>query len=132
MKNFWNYLYYKYYYWQIKLGNKDVAAIMAILFIAFITLLFVISITSLIAIIMYHIKHIQISIFSKTSALITWGSILIFYSFYFFHKKRYKTIIKKETLKAKSNFWAIILPIIAVILPSLIFIILMLQNQGKL
>jgi hypothetical protein len=81
LSRFFDYLYFKYYHWQIKVGNKDVANVFAMLFIDFITTLFVISVIGVIA--MHIIPNPKESVpdwlLSPPSALITMGVILFFF-----------------------------------------------------
>lgn len=125
---FFNYLFYKYYWFQVRVGNKDIAVFMAILSMAFITFLYLASITM---IILFFIIPTKININSWFGVI---GIAIIFLSFYikFLHKKKYNYIINDQSFKRKKNLPVILLSLFAFILINVCWILKMLQNQGKL
>ncbi|MGC3978634.1 MAG: hypothetical protein QM751_10625 [Paludibacteraceae bacterium] len=121
-REFFDYLFYKYYHWQVRVGNGDSAEWGALLFLWFITSIFIISIIGVIAL------HIMPELFpnfllSKESAIIAMIIIFVFYFFLFLYKKKYKKILKRKELKARSGLVAIILPIGVFLLFNMVWIL---------
>ncbi len=94
-----NYLFFKYYYWQIKVENKDIAAFGSMLFISFITFLFLITIIIFFVMFVIPKESLPEFLLSKGNVLTLLSLVLISYYFIFFHKKRYKNILKKNIFK---------------------------------
>lgn len=129
IKTFFEYLFYKYYWFQIRIGNASVAPFFSTLMIAFVTFLYI-SITFMIFI-FFIIPNTHINIKPKGSFIVIIILFLIFY-FLFLYKMKYKYILKKEELNNENNFWAIFLPLFAFILINVCWILKMLQNSGKI
>jgi len=132
IKVFLEYLYYKYYKFQIYVGNSDVAPIFAMFIIIFTVLIYIPSILLIISFFFPHMAALHWRHVNKTEYILF--VILLFICFYFFflHKKKYKKIMKREELNKKSNLMAILFPLIAFILFNVGCILKILQNQGKL
>ncbi|OJX31050.1 MAG: hypothetical protein BGO86_01310 [Chryseobacterium sp. 36-9] len=106
IKNLFDYLFYKYYHFQILVGNGDRAFVMAILSLTFISFLYL---SSIIMIFLFFIP-------TKITINPLYGVILlsiIFLMFYllFSHRKRYISIINDTKFKTKNNFPVIFLSI---------------------
>lgn len=129
---FLEYLYFKYYSFQVRVGNRDVAPFSSMLIIAFTFMLYFFSIFFLGILFipqgvlnMNIFKYVSISLFFF---LIIWLYLLLV------NKGKYKVILKKyeQELTGRKRLGAILFPLIAFILFNLGWILKMLQNQGKL
>ena len=128
------YLYYKYYVFQTRVGNSDIAPLSAMLIILFTIMLYYFSLFFLLitfvskdelGINMYFFTSLSISIFLF---------LFIWLYFLFIFNSKYKEIIKSyETeINKKYSFGAIIFPLFAFILFNFSWILKMLQNQGNI
>ena len=113
IKVFLEYLYYKYYKFQIYVGNSDVAPIFAMFIIIFTVLIYI---PSILLIISFFFPHMAALYVNKTEYILFYILLLICFSFFFLYKKKYKKIMKREELNEKSNLMAILFPLIAFIL----------------
>jgi len=133
MINLFNGLFYQYFKWQVKVGNKDVAPFFSYLNV------YLFSFIWLVAFFLWSL------LFIESSALLdyyinscTYYSIIIFtgvvYYFMFLHKKKYLDIMNKGHIYGKYNMrvLAIIFPILGFILLNLGWILKMFQNRGDL
>jgi hypothetical protein len=124
---FLEYLFCKYYNFQVRVGNADVAPFSSMLIISFVLMLY------------YFDFFIALSVlFPKSSPNLVWEvnaivllSIIIFFYFLMIHKGKYKVILKRNYAQDKSSLFAILFPLIAFLLFNLGFILKMLQNLGK-
>jgi len=128
---FLEYLYYKYYRFQVWVGNADVAVFTAALMITFISVLYYFAIFFMKIIFIPNILLIPDSLFILFSIIILIGFLVILYM-KFFYKNRYKKVIEDNRLKESSNLLAILFPLLAFILLVSGMFVKMLQNQGKL
>jgi hypothetical protein len=124
------YLYFKYYNFQVKVGNKDVAPISSMLIIAF-------------SLMLYYFSTIFLSmLFIPKGVLnmkpLTYVSVVLFFSLIIWlylllvSKGKYKEILKRnEGYRGKKRIGAILFPLIAFLLFNLGWILNMLQNQGR-
>lgn len=123
-------LYYRYYRFQVKIGNADVAPFSTILIIAFITMLY------------YFDFFIVLSVlFPNKSPDLSWKFnlilllfLIVFLYFILVHKGKYKEILKEHE-KSKPNkgkWFAVLFALTAFVVFNLGFIFKILQNQGKL
>lgn len=124
-----DYLFYKYYWFQVRIGNRDVAIFYTILIITMLIFLYIATIFMIV--IYFFITNVQFRII-PFYGLIGGFLIFLFLSYSFLYKKRYKKIIINDKYKRKSNFIAIIIPIFIFCLLNVVWILKMLQNQGKL
>lgn len=128
------FLYYRYYNFQLRLGNRDVAPLSAMLIIVFAIMLYYFGFFFLcITIIPKELLILNPLIF-KTLTVTLFFSLIIGFYFLLVHKGKYKKIIKTmEKGYAKNwSFAAILFPLIGFLLFNLGWILKMLQNQGKL
>ncbi len=124
------YLYFKYYSFQVRMGNKDVAPFSSMLIIAFSFMLYYFSIIFL------SLLFIPKGILNMKP--LTYVSVVLFFTliiwFYMLlvSKGKYKEILKRnEGYKGKKRLGAVLFPLIAFLLFNLGWILKMLQNQGR-
>lgn len=127
--NFIKFLYYKYYKFQVRVGNADIAPFSAVLIIAFTLMLYYFDFLFLF-IIIYPKFHFNNGIIESLSIL---ALLIICFYFLLYHKGKYKRIIKsmEKEYGSKKSFLHILFVLIAFILYNLGWIFKMLQNQGK-
>ena len=129
---FLEYLYFKYYSFQVRAGNRDVAPFCSMLIIAFTFMLYYFSIFFL-GILFIPQGVLNMNIFKYASIFLFFFLIIWFYLL-LVNKGKYKVILKKyeQELTGRKRLGAILFPLIAFILFNLGWILKMLQNQGKL
>lgn len=128
------FLYYRYYNSQVRLGNRDVAPFSAMLIIAFTIMLYYFSFFFLtITFIPKECLALNTSYFNTFTVVLFFSLIAGFY-FLLIHKGKYKQILKSKEKEYgdKRSLVAILLPLIGFLLFNLGWILKMLQNQGKL
>jgi hypothetical protein len=129
------FLYYRYYNSQVRLGNRDVASFSAMLIIAFTIMLYYFSFFFLsITFVPKEYMVLNTSFFKYFSVVLFFSLIAVFY-FLLIHKGKRKQIIKSKEReyggKGKLNLLAILFPLIGFLLFNLGWILKMLQNQGR-
>ena len=108
-----NYLFYKYYWFQVRVGNKDNAVFNTILMITLIISLCISA--GFMVFVFFIITNMKIKIKPFYGIII--GGVIFFLLMYIFsYKQKYKRIIMDKKYKDKSNFIAIILPILVFLL----------------
>lgn len=127
---FLEYLYCKYYSFQVRLGNADVAPFSSMLIIAFTFVLYYFSFFFF-GIIFLPKDFVNIQYFKYISFIFFFYSILQFY-FLLVHKGKYKEVLKRSEARNKGSLGAILFPLIAFVLFNIGWILKMLQNQGNL
>ncbi len=129
---FLEYLYFKYYSFQVRVGNRDVAPFSSMLIIAFTFMLYYFSIFFL-GILFIPQGVLNMNIFKYVSIFLFFFLIIWFYLL-LVNKGKYKVILKKyeQELTGRKRLGAILFPLIAFLLFNLGWILKMLQNQGKL
>lgn len=130
---FLEFLYYRYYKCQVRLGNSDVAPFSAMLIISFTIMLYYFSFFFLtILFIPKDFIVINTSFFKSFSVILFFSFIVVLY-FLLIHKGKYKQIIKakEKEYRGKRSFIAILFPLIGFLLFNLGWILKMLQNQGR-
>lgn len=128
--NFLEYLYSKYYSFQVRVGNADVAPFSAMLIIAFTFMLYYFSLFFFL-ILFIPMGFIDSQYFMFISFFCLLYSIVQLY-FLLVHKKKYKEVLKRNDSGKKSSLGAILFPLFAFILINVGWILKMLQNQGRL
>ncbi len=130
MKKIIDYLFYKYYWFQHKLGNSDVAPFMTILMITFFIFLFF---SGLVSFLLFFLITEDNPIFiNPYYALYLIVLIFIILYFYYLYKSKYIKLINSNIYKKSSNLLSITFPIISIIFLFLNVYIKMLQNQGRI
>ena len=126
--NFLEYLYSKYYYFQERVGNADIApfSAMMIILLIFITYYFVLFFLT----ILFIPKGVLNIEYFKYLSLFLLLYFFIQSYFLLFYKRRYKKILKRNDSKKKSNLGAILFPLIAFVLLILTMFLKVLQNNG--
>ncbi|PZR20476.1 MAG: hypothetical protein DI535_29885 [Citrobacter freundii] len=128
LKNFLEYLYYNYYYFQVRVGNALIAEYMAIIIITFILNIYFVLLT----IILQYVFNIDLPTISKPVYIFIIILILLFLYFILVHNDKYKKIIKNTEISKKSKISAFIFPLFGILAVFIGMYIKMLQNQGKL
>ncbi len=129
---FLEYLFYKYYNFQLRVGNENNAPMMSILFISFVLSFYYLSIDSYYR---YFISRTSYGhLYGEYTIIIVFGlSFLLFY-FLFLHKKKYKKIMKAHEAewKGKKNFGAILFAVLPFIIFFVETYIKLKMNQGAI
>lgn len=126
---FIEYLYFKYYTFQVKVGNKDVAPFSSMLIIAFTFMLYYFSIIFLILI--FIPKGIISTNLLPYSSIVIFFALIIWLYFLLLNKGKYKKILNRnEKYNSKRGLQAILFPLVAFVLFNIAWILKMLQNQG--
>lgn len=122
------FIYCRYYEFQVRMGNADVAPFSSILIIAFIAMLYYFDFFILFGV-----------LFPTTSPNLSWKFnlillllLIILLYFSLLHKGKWKKTIKENEKSKKGKWLSIILPILAFLLFTFGFIIKILQNQGRI
>ena len=128
--NYLEYLYLKYYCFQVRVGNNDIAPFSSILIIAFTIMLYYFSIFFL-GILFISQGVLDMKLFKYLSISLFIFIIARLY-YLFVYKMKYKVLQRKYEMEIKSrkNLGAILFPSVAFILFILGWILKMMQNQG--
>lgn len=123
------YLYFKYYRFQVRMGNKDVVPFSSMLIIVFSFMLYYFSIIFL-SLLFIPKDVLNMKPLAYVSIILFFTLIIWFYML-LVRKGKYKEILKRnEGYKDKKRLGAILFPLIAFLLFNLAWILKMLQNQG--
>lgn len=125
---FLEYLYCKYYNFQVRMGNADVAPFSSMLIIAFVCMLYYFDFFIFLSVIL---PKSSPNLLWELNATILLSIIALFY-FLLVYKGKYKEVLKRSDVVKKSSLWAILFPLIAFILLNVGFILKILQNRGEL
>ena len=132
MINIFEYLFYKFYRLQVRIGNKDDAPMLALMILSASILLYSIDILILSSI-LFNLKlpFSDNKIFPITFSII----VIVILHFSLYYKGKYKKIIQKyqnesEAKRRKGNFFSIAFVSLAYIWFVLGCVIKMLQNRG--
>ncbi|MFA5620480.1 MAG: hypothetical protein WDA08_09260 [Weeksellaceae bacterium] len=128
MRSILEYLYNKYYWFQVRVGNQDVAKYTSIVIIAFILNFYFIICLMLIG----SLFNIEIPKIPKIGYIIGFLIVLILLYTLLVSNDKYKKIINNETIKKKNNLLAILFPLVGFVVLFFSLFIKMLQNQGRL
>lgn len=128
---FLEYLYYKYYSFQVKVGNGDVASFSSMLIIAFTIVLYFFSFLFWIML-LWPKSGLDIRYLMPISLLLLIVLIFALYNLLVRNGKYKKILRKNNNYEEKRNFGAILFPLIAFLLFNFGWILKMLQNQGRL
>ena len=131
MMNFFTYLYYKYYRFQVKVGNGDIALFTSIMFMECILLVCYSGVLLLLGVIFPCLKSLNISVLMIVGMIVLSCILFCWCWLRVWRKKRYKEIIKYyEKTSPKSSLWAVLIPVISFLLFNAGWILMMLQNDG--
>ena len=126
---FLEYLFFKYYNWQVKVGNGDMPSFLAVLFISF---CFVLYFTDIIM--FYFFFLAPNGSFIKNKYFFSCFYVISFFILYFLLAVKGKDtrILEKhkEEWTGKKNLGAILFPIIAFIIMNIEILIKMKMNRG--
>jgi hypothetical protein len=126
------YLYCKYYSFQVRIGHRDIAPFSAALIIALTIELYYFGLF-FISIVLFTKEQLPINgLYFKAFSIIILFFLIILLYFLLVHTGKYKEVLKRCDTTNKSSFGAILFPLIAFILFNAGWILKMLQNQGKL
>lgn len=127
---FLEYLYFKYYSFQVRMGNRDVAPFSSMLIIAFSFMLYYFSIIFL-SLLFLPKGALNLKPFTYVSIVLFFTLIIWLYQL-LVRKGKYKEILKRnERYKGIKRLGAVLFPLIAFLLFNLGWILKMLQNQGR-
>lgn len=127
---FLEYLYSKYYYFQVRVGNADIAPFSAMMFILFTLILYYFGFFFLV--ILFIPKGVLNMEYFKYLSLFLLIYFFVHSCVLLFYKSKYKKILEKNDSKKKSNLGAILFPLIAFVLLILTMFLKALQNNGEL
>lgn len=126
------YLFFKYYNFQVRVGNGGIAPMMAVLFICLIIEFYYLSI---IAFSSYFFSFERPLFFTNKSSLVLVYvvSFIVFY-FLFLYKEKYKRIMKAHEAewKDKKNLWAVLFAVLPFVIFFVATYIKLRMNQGKI
>ena len=122
------YLYYKYYFFQVRMGNGDIAKYSPLVIIAGVVnlyLLFIFMVFNL----FFDVGLPQVS---KVTFIILFFLFLLFLYMLLVHGDKQNEIIHNDKFNKRSNLLAILFPLIGFIIFNVGWILKMLQNQGRI
>jgi hypothetical protein len=130
---FLDYLFFKYYHFQKRVGNGDIAPLMSVLFICFVLEFYYLCIYGTYYLFFSSAK--PPSWISSSYAIITVNVVnFVVLYFLFLFRKRYKKVLKNHETewKGKKNIGAIIFAVCPFAVFFVGLYIKMLMNQGKI
>jgi len=133
MIKYLEFLYYRYYKFQVRVGNSDIAPFSAMLIIASTIMLYYFSVFFLIIQVPKDILNFDITYF----AIISLGLlVLLMITLYFLlvYKSKYKKIINEyeKNIVSKKGIVPLLFPLIGFVLLIVSMFLKVLQNQGKI
>ena len=130
MMNYLEFLYYRYYKFQIKVGNSDIAPFSAMLIIAASIMLYYFDFFFVFSIVFPEIAP-KMSIYITIAFFV---SIMLCLYLLLINRDKYKRIIKQqeEHLVRKDGIVALLFPLIGFVLFIGSMYLKVLQNQGKI
>ena len=123
-------LYYRYYWFQVKLGNADVAVFFPIILLSFLLMLFIGDILLFFSV---FYPNVNFTMKGEIGGLVIIIWMILFY-FLLVHNKKYKIIITNEHLRKdkKGKLIAILFPMIIIVFFVVGIVLKILQNNGKI
>lgn len=97
---FLDYLFFKYYYFQVRVGNEDIAPFSAIAFMSFV---FAFIYADIIGFYCFFISDSLANPFNRYSVFYAFTISFIVLVFMFYPKKRYKRVLKDHEYEWKRN-----------------------------
>ncbi len=130
--NFLTYLFYKYYRFQVRVGNGDIALFSSVIFILVLAMFYYWSIQSFVYVI-FPSSKLWVSSYVGVGAVVLDITLFLWYWLRVWRRKRYKKIIKYyEEVSPKSSWGAILIAIFALLLYGTGFLLMFLRNNGVL
>lgn len=130
--NFLTYLFYKYYRFQVRVGNGDIALFSSVIFILVLAMFYYWSIQSFVYVI-FPSGKLWVSSYVGVGAVVLDITLFLWYWLRVWRRKRYKKIIKYyEEVSPKSSWGAILIAIFALLLYGTGFLLMFLRNNGVL
>ena len=127
---FLEYLFFKYYNWQVKVGNDNMPSLMSVMFIAFCTEFYVFDIVMFID---FFISEKRINIPLSFFLLLTLIVFIVLYFILVYNGKDELIMEKhKEEWTGEKNWGAILFPSIMFIWFNVNGIVRLLMNQGRI
>lgn len=125
---FLEYLFFKYYNWQVKVGNADIASFSSICFMTLWIAFYFIDVLMSISF------YIETKTIPKYIFFILFFGVFVFLYFSFIHHGKSTQIMEKHEKEwtGKKHLGAILFPIIAFIWFNANWIIKMLMNQRRI
>ena len=129
---FLEYLFFKYYYFQVKVGDGDIAEYSAILFISMIIEFIYADILGAYFFFVPSSKNYSMPGVNAIVAIFFLSSVLLY--FLLVHKRKYVRILEEneERWKGKKNIGAILFAVLPFVVFFAELYIKMLMNQGRL
>ena len=125
------YLYCKYYAFQVRVGHHDIAPFTAVLIMAFTIQLYFFALVLILGLLFpIEILNMNASFFRIFSIVFLFSLVIGFY-FLLVYKGKYKEILKRSDSINKSNLWAILFPVVGFLLCSLAMFLKLVQNNGN-
>jgi len=127
------FLYYRYYKSQCRMGNRDIAPFSAMQIICISIVLYYFSFSFLLLILFPKVSLYTGALNSPFILISFYFLLNIFLYFRLLHKQKYKKIIKSfnDEQFNKKNIWPILFPLLGFILLFGGMFLKMLQNQGE-
>ncbi len=112
---FLEYLFFKYYYFQVKVGNGDVAPFSTVLFMGFV---FMFVFADIFNFYYFFIPGSSPDSYNSNSILSVTTIAVIGFSFMFLYKRRYKKVLEihETEWKGKKNLGAVLFAVVPFIL----------------
>lgn len=106
---FLDYLFFKYYHFQTRVGNGDMAPFMSVLFICFVTEFYYLCICSTYYLFLSSAKPPSYLSSPYALFMVNVVNFIVFY-FLFLFRKRYKKVLEDHETewRGKKNIWAVI------------------------
>lgn len=130
MRKFYEILYFKYYWFQVRVGNEDVAVLTAFLIIIF---LHIMCLFGVLLILSFIFNYLGFSItFSNLFYFLIIGILIILMYFLLISKKKYRYILSDKKIQdyKYGNIVSLLFPVFSFLLLMIGFILKILQNNG--
>lgn len=126
------YLYFKYYRFQEKVGNEDIAPFTSMLIIDFTFWIYYFGLASVLSL-FFPMDILSENHFFAILTIIIFASSTLLLYFKLVHRGRYKEVLlRNQEYRGRKRLGAILFPLLAFIIFNLGWILKMLQNQSRL
>lgn len=130
--SFFDYLFFKYYRFQEKVGNGDIALFTAMLFIVFVCILYCFSVFYTIIVIFPNVNSSIASNFLLVGLISVPIGVIVWYFIAVLHKKRYKKIFLYYKENSRNSWGAVLFAIMGFLFCLIAMTLKILQNNGKI